>query len=158
MELFEELARRGPTSVADLAQAVMRPKQSLYYHMHGLVKAGVVRVVERRKATRQVEAVYAVVPRARRAAAREESARAAALARRARTVLGRAQRDFDRLAAEGESTGTAFLDGRVLHLSPDEVRRLAREVTELLRRRRPGGTGRPHFFAFALVPQRRRNS
>ncbi len=50
MEIVDELRDRGSSSIAELAAALVRPQPSLYYHVHRLVKAGVVRGKEKRQA------------------------------------------------------------------------------------------------------------
>lgn len=48
----------APCSLAELAEEMDRPADSLYHHIRRLQKAGIARVVDYRKVGRQTEAVY----------------------------------------------------------------------------------------------------
>jgi DNA-binding transcriptional ArsR family regulator len=57
-EMIEFMRALAPCSLAELAEGMDRPADSLYHHIRRLEKAGIARVVDRRKAGRQTEAVY----------------------------------------------------------------------------------------------------
>jgi hypothetical protein len=57
---FQEL---GPCAVKDVAARVGRPAASLYYHVEGLVRAGLLRPAGRRRAARRDEALFAATAR-----------------------------------------------------------------------------------------------
>src|SRR5262245_34932762 len=128
MDIVEEIRDRGPSSIAELAEALVRPKTSLYFHVHKLQEAGVVRGRKERKAARQVEAVYALVPQRARREARRSVARAELVARAGSAVLRRAERHHGVAAREGLSPVAV---SKRLRLSAAEARELAAEVNKL---------------------------
>ncbi len=61
IELLELLIRQGPSTVAELAAALGRAPDSLYYHLRKLERLGFLTVVRRRVAGRRPEAVFEAV-------------------------------------------------------------------------------------------------
>lgn len=63
-EIVDVLPRLGTASVADLARALDRPPDSLYYHLRALQRVGLVVPAGHRRTQRRLEALYqAVAPR-----------------------------------------------------------------------------------------------
>lgn len=56
--MIEFMRALAPCSLAELAQQMDRPADSLYHHIRRLEKTGIVKVLERRRVGRQTEAVY----------------------------------------------------------------------------------------------------
>jgi len=57
-EMIEFMRAVAPCSLSELAERMDRPADSLYHHIRRLQKAGIVRLIDRRKAGRRTEAVY----------------------------------------------------------------------------------------------------
>ncbi len=57
-EIVGAFRRLGASSVKEIAAEIGRAPETLYYHVHELVKAGIVREKSRRPAGKRVEAVY----------------------------------------------------------------------------------------------------
>lgn len=57
-EVLATLSRLGSASVKEMATELGRAPASLYYHIHELAEAGLIREVDRRPAGRRTEAVY----------------------------------------------------------------------------------------------------
>ena len=148
MEIVEELLSRGPSSIAELARALVRPQSSLYYHVHKLVKAGVVREKEHRKAKRQVEVVYALVPRQARLEAKRAVERAESVARLASSVLRKAERTCEQAAMKRLPIHVAT---KRVRLTPAEAERFASQVQGLAKKS-AGKGGKAFLWAFALAP------
>ncbi|HUR26756.1 MAG TPA: helix-turn-helix domain-containing protein, partial [Planctomycetota bacterium] len=62
-EIVDVLDAAGPCSIAELAQRLGRPPDSLYFHLRRLVKTGLVVEVERRRAGRHAFVVVDVAGR-----------------------------------------------------------------------------------------------
>ena len=63
-ELMVLMEALGEAVVAELAEAVGRPADRLYHHVHKLEKAGLIRAIGTRAAPRRDQTVYALVPEA----------------------------------------------------------------------------------------------
>ncbi|HNQ21536.1 MAG TPA: helix-turn-helix domain-containing protein [Phycisphaerae bacterium] len=59
--IVDVLSSRGPSSVEELATAMGRQPESLYYHVHTLRSVGLLVEHSRRKCRRRMETVYALV-------------------------------------------------------------------------------------------------
>jgi DNA-binding transcriptional ArsR family regulator len=159
LELIDALARMGQASLAELAQALGRPADGLYYHVRALQKVGLVRPAGSRTRAGRREAVV-------RSTAREYALRYAAMpAAHARAVNGivagimrLGARDFRRALA----TGTNRVEGPARDLwalratgwltradLADANRRMRQLKTAVSR---PGPGGRLYAITILLTP------
>jgi predicted ArsR family transcriptional regulator len=152
MEIVEEIRDRGPSSIAELAAALVRPQPSLYFHIHKLVKAGVVRVKEKRKAARLTEAVYALVPQRARREARDSVQRAERQAKTATALLRQAERNYGRVVREGRPAMPPLAATKRLRLTTAQARRLAADIEKLMARHSGKRDGVPYLWTVALAP------
>ena len=58
VEIIDSLLAQGPASVSELTVRLHAPAKTLYYHMHQLQKADLVRVREVREVGKRTESVY----------------------------------------------------------------------------------------------------
>lgn len=161
-EIIDTLVAAGPRSAAELARLTGRPADALYYHLRRLVAVGLVAPQGERRRGRRPEVVYDVVgfplrldyPRGR-------DARTDPTVRLVAAMLRTAERDFRR----GLASRRAVVDGpartlwatrRHAWLSPADIRRVNRVLTELLERlgrsRRPD-RGELCTLTFVLAPR-----
>ena len=59
-EILDTLMVSGPLSVSDLAHELARPADSLYYHIHKMLDAGILKKRSVRKTIRRDEILYHV--------------------------------------------------------------------------------------------------
>jgi DNA-binding MarR family transcriptional regulator len=161
VEVLEQLRASGPTSIADLAQELGRTPHSLYYHVHALEQAGLLRRRGTRRTARRDEVVYeriadaialAYAPSSETGTAAVESAGRAVL-RRAERVFARAIRERLIECPAGESDG--FVASRKAWLTPKgiaEVRRLFQRLDSVLARESRLKRGRTYLVTTALSP------
>lgn len=161
LEVLEQLRADGPASIADLARRLGRSAHSLYYHVHALERAGLLRRRGTRRTLRRDEVVYERIADAIALAYAPSSETAtAAVEASGRAVLRRAERVFARSISEGliecptgESDG--FVTSRKAWLTPGgivEVRRLLRRLDAVLARESRRKRGRTYLLTTALSP------
>jgi len=158
-EVLDVLARVGTASLGEVAAALGRPADGLYYHVRALQKVGLVHAAGSRTRAGRREALV-------RAAAPEFTLRyAASPPRQARAVnaiiggmLRLGARDFRRaLAADSTVLGGPARDLWALRtigwLTPAELPRVNRSVYALSRSlSRPRGKGRLYAITVLLTP------
>jgi predicted ArsR family transcriptional regulator len=105
-DLVRALTRTGPRTVRELAQALGRQPAALYYHVHALVKAGIVVEKRTRGAGERPERVYALAaPRIRIDRSQRSKAFLSALDDLQRATLSAAERELSaQLEARGRDT------------------------------------------------------
>lgn len=107
-EIIDAFLSSGPSTVAEIATALGRPADSLYYHTRILKKVGLVVAVETRRHGRRDEVVYDVPGRPMRIDYDLGDRRAAAgIVEAIGAMLRITQRDFN----EAVALGTAAVDG-----------------------------------------------
>ncbi|MFN0180939.1 MAG: helix-turn-helix domain-containing protein [Gemmatimonadales bacterium] len=161
-ELISQLAV-APATVAELALALGRTRQSLYYHLETLEKAGLVKGAGWRGEGRSRERIFQVAvhelvlgPNLGVRQERELAARAAAAMLR---LTGREFRDAladPRIRREGPGRELAAMRGKA-RLTARELARLNalfREIYELLAGARCRRRGRIYSVAVVVTPSR----
>src|SRR5436190_2021792 len=93
-EIVDALAALGASSVAELADHLGRPADSLYFHVRKLLKVGVIRELELRKSGRHEWAVYALHTRSARV--RYDGAPARSIQRVVAGAVRQSLREFNR--------------------------------------------------------------
>ena len=134
--IIEVLLRDGRSSIAGIAARLDRSPESLYHHMQRLRSIGVVRVAERRKATRQVERMYELTVNDFRIDYSNRSAPfRKALKRSARMMLRSARSEveqaIDAPPLPGGTTPRHLLGRDLVHLSERSLQALHDRLTEL---------------------------
>ncbi len=161
IELFECLARRGPASVAELARAMGRSADSLYYHVHLLVDAGVVVVKERRRTGRRDESVFAAaVERLEMVCDPKSEASVRIEERGLRALLRLVERTYTRALRGGKvHTGGKNRDLFALRIrttldaeARGELNRRVEELWDFLREHADEGRGRPTTLTLIAAP------
>jgi len=140
-EILETLVRLGACSVKELAGQTGRAPASLYYHIHELTGAGLIREAERRRSGRRLESVYEPVAD-RIVLDRKERSRAfvSALADLHRSTLRKTERELvraldpkrSREAPPGESVSLLRLTARLRPRAATKARRMLRELVEFI--------------------------
>lgn len=162
LEMLEALRMLGPCAIADIATMLDRPADALYRHMDKLVRLGVVRELEQRKAGRRLERTYDVVAEHLHPGFRDGGSKAANQAydhtvKVICKIAGRASRDAAESGQLKFSAEARTLAALVHHgwLTPSEfarARELLMELQALLGagRRRPDA--RLYVIASMLLP------
>jgi DNA-binding transcriptional ArsR family regulator len=137
VEIVEHVQSAGPSSVREIAEALGRSPQSLYYHVRALASAGIFVQRATRKRPRRDEAVYSLA--AERIAISKKpwtAQKASATARSVGALLRRAERNFRRAVLQDLVRGTpeaphAFAGGRRAWMTEPGIRSLARLIGEI---------------------------
>ena len=96
-EIVDVLVKMGDVSVAELAAALSRPADALYFHLRALTRAGLVENVGYRSLAGRKEAIYrTVAPEFRLHYQPENSANRQAISAIVGSMLRLAMRDFSR--------------------------------------------------------------
>lgn len=158
-ELVDLLESAGPSSVAELGALLGRPADALYHHLRRLVKAGLVRELERRKNGRHAFAVYDLGRRPIRLSYAAPN-RPADIARVVAAAQRLTWREFRRALAAG--TGVADGPQRTLRggrakgwATPSRLARVNELIEELmvtLAAGTPEEGGVPISVSFLLAP------
>ena len=161
IELVEQLTRRGPASVAELAARLEREPSSLYYHVRLLREAGVIALAEHRGSGRHEEAVYAATAEQVTVVCdldSEESIRAEEQSVGA--LLRLAQRNYSQAMRDGEARPEGVdrdLCAQRIRANLDaagraELNRRVEELFEFLRREREQDRGTPISMTLMISP------
>src|SRR5690242_19716302 len=100
-EIVDVLPRLGTASVAELARALDRPADALYYHVRALEKVGLIEPAGRRRAGRRDEALYrAIAPQLALRLEPRTPARTKAAAAIVSSAMRMGVRDYKRAVAQ----------------------------------------------------------
>jgi len=164
IEILDILAGLGTSSVANLAAALGRPADALYYHLRLLVRLGLVVPVGRGRGRGREEALYrAVAPRLAVVYAPGDPENARAMTRTAAALLRLGARDFRLAFRPGVAVSGPHRElwvGRIAaRLTPADVARINRlllESVRILESARASRRGRLYAWTFLLTPIDRR--
>lgn len=154
-------AQAGPCSIADLAGALERPANTLYFHVRALERAGLFVPAGRRKSGRHAATLYRLpAPLVRLRYRAGNPANSRGIVAVVDGVLRLARRDFRRVMLTGlpivEGSARDTWGGRVKGwLTPKDRRRLnacIEEIHALLRAGPRRTSARPAAFTFVCVP------
>ncbi len=159
-EILDAVEAAGPSTIAEIAVALARRPDGLYFHIRALEKARLLRRVGTRGEGRSEAAVFDVPARPVRIDYATPRGRAARLGPALDALLRLARRDTRRALACPNAVAhgprrdlwVARVRGRV---TPEELARvnaLLEECSSILRESRAGADGRPVALAFALTP------
>ncbi len=137
-QLITLLERSGPSSVRELAERIGMATESLYYHVHALVRAGLLRRTGQRRGATRPEALYEAIARHFSLDPQNRSSEYLdALAKVGSAALRAADRDYRRALVELEpqSRGverTTDLRQLTVRLPPDAIAGLRQRLDALL--------------------------
>jgi DNA-binding transcriptional ArsR family regulator len=159
-EILDAIEAAGPSTVADLAAALARRPDALYFHAKALEKSGLLRRAGIRGEGRTRAAVFDVPARPMRIDYTTPRGRAARLGPVLDALLRLARRDTRRAlnspdaVAQGPARDlwVARFRGRVTPAELARINALLEECSTILRESRPGAEARPVALAFALTP------
>ena len=166
-EIVDILELMGPFSMAEIAEAMGRPVDSLYYHVRRLIEGGRVIEIEKRKASRQEEAVFDLPGRPMFVEYRpSQSDFVQVLKRSIGGMLRMARRDFNAAFEKGLVRGSGR-DRNIVHsralgwFTDQEVLEMRSEIQEVVSRFRSSAQERrkdSHLYALTsiLVPLEKR--
>ena len=157
-EIVRALTRLGAASVRELADELGREPATLYYHVHALVKAGLVRDDGLRKLGGRPEKLYSLVAQ-RILIDRDSASRPflSALLELNRSTLRTAERELEASVMArrtGEPDDTTMLLRLSSRLKPRDAARAAamlRGALEFMAERDAPGSGDLHTVTVALV-------
>ena len=134
--IIEVMMERGPSSVAEIATSLDRSPESLYHHLKQLQRIGVVRIAERRKASRRVEKVYEITANDFRIDyTNRSSAFRNALKKTSRTLLRLAEREFSESIDASQSRNATQPHHKIgrdlVHLSDRDLATLHDKLNDL---------------------------
>ena len=168
-EIVETLTRLGTCSVKELGEVTGRAPASLYYHIHELVEAGLIREATQRQAGKRVESVYeAVADRIVLDRAERSKAFLSALSDLHRSTLRKAERDIIAALEPGhaprdaadESAALLRTTARLRPKAAARARRMMRELAEFVGESDDPDAAETHsltiVFARAVPPENRR--
>lgn len=164
IEILDVLAGLGTSSVADLAAALGRPADALYYHLRVLIRLGLAVRVGKGRGRRREEALYrAVAPRLAVLYAPEDPKNVRAMTRTAAALLRLGARDFRLAFRPGVAVSgpcrELWIGRMAARLTPAEIARVNRLLLETLRILESGRAsrgGRLYAWTFLLTPIDRR--
>ena len=159
-ELIELLGARDPASVGELAEALGRPADRLYHHVHLLEEAGLIEVAGHRPTQRRPEALYRLVANDFRLGDPDGPLPADELKRLQRTHGRRAERVFaEAVDAQafrwGEEPRRAHMRSDTAHLSKDDLAAVQEHlaaVREIFARARPSTEGDLVSLTVTMAP------
>lgn len=161
IEVIETFQTRGQLSVRELAQAMDRTPDSLYYHVRKLVAVGVLVVAEKRRSGAREEAVYGLAAPVIAMPYRPESpSNRAAYERAGAAVVRKAEREYRASVAGGGAVchgarRETLVSRYKARLTPEglaELNRRLRELESFLERENARGKGRYHALTTVLAP------
>ncbi len=136
-EMIEVMMRLGSSTIGEIAEAMGRSAESLYYHMEQLRRVSAVRLVERRKGKRQLERVYELVANDFRINETAHSpAFRRALKKAARALLQQSATEMEASidsgqANKGDSAQTHRIGRDIVCLSDEALAELNERIVEL---------------------------
>ena len=170
LELYESLQVGGPASVADLAQRLGRPADSLYYHVKKLLAVGVIQELadagEGRSGPGRRGAVFSIVSRRLDAELDADSpASRDAWSDGARSLLRLAQRDFCEALDSGEARPKGVRRNVMLwrvkaRLTPSKLKEVNQHIDalhDLLFERAEATQGELHAVTCVMTPLEERS-
>ncbi len=160
-EILDTLMVAGPLSVSDLAQELARPADSLYYHIHKMTDAGILKKHGVRKTIRRDEILYRVAAgRVRLEYDLNHDENLEMVSKAVGSMLRVTKRDFDR----GLKLENAVTTGRTRNirgsrfkawLSEEEIATVnehMKSVVEILLSSKRSDDRRLHAFTYVLTP------
>lgn len=162
LEIFGHFLPRDRLSVADLAARMGRSRTSLYYHVHHLVDAGLLRKAGVRGGGRRAESVYEAAASAVRMEPDGSASTREALLRTMAAGFRMAERDLETALEETAPAGAEPVFATRLHFRAtpdllDEVRGHLRAALAALERATGKPPSGPHYsLTLALLPLRGR--
>ena len=164
-EIVDVLAQMGTVSVAELASALGRPADALYFHLRALTRVGLVRKAGSRPRPGGREALYCTVrPELRLHYEPRSAANRQAVTAIVASMLRLTSRDFEGSFQQGEVVVSGaqrelWAWRRVGRLSPAQVARLNRRVQDLADViSAPRGHGRLYAVTVIITPLDHRNN
>jgi DNA-binding transcriptional ArsR family regulator len=158
-EIVDVLPRLGTVSVAELARALDRPPDALYYHIRALLRVGLVVEVGSSRDGRRREALYrAVAPQLELRLEPRTPAREAAASAIVTSMMRMGIRDYQRaIGREDFVVSGPDRDVWALRttgwLTPEKVKKVVRSIQRLLADvSAPKGPGRLYGLTLAFVP------
>ena len=164
-EILESLIRSRSASVKDLASDLGRAPAALYYHVHELVRAGLIREVRKRATGKRLESVYEpAAPRVEIDRSVRSRAFLGALTDLQRATLRTAEREITRALASGgaargaprESPSLVRLTARLRPRAAAKARKMLRDLARFLAENDDPQARDTYALTAALVPVRRR--
>jgi|SRR5215471_1410072 len=163
-EIVDALEQLGTVSVAELAGALGRPADGLYFHLRALTRAGLVRTEGQRTRSGRTEALYRTVkPELKLGYEPRDPTNRRAISGIVASMLRLASRDFRRSFQSGRVavSGTRrelWAWRKVGRLSRSELARLTLRIQELAKAVSvPRGKGRLYGVTVILTPLDHRN-
>lgn len=158
-EIVDVLPRLGTASIAELARALDRPADALYYHIRALQRVGLVVPAGHRRNGRREEAMYrAVAPQLELAIEPRTSARAKAASAIVGSAMRMGTRDYKRAIARPDVV-TSGKDREMWALrttgwlSPGQVKKVGIVIQRLLDDvSQPKGEGRLYGLTLVFAP------
>jgi DNA-binding transcriptional ArsR family regulator len=158
-EIVDVLPRLGTVSVAELARALDRPPDALYYHIRALLRVGLVVEVGSSRDGRRREALYrAVAPQLELRLEPRTPAREAAASAIVTSMMRMGIRDYQRaIGREDFVVSGPDRDVWALRttgwLTPEKVKKVVRSIQRLQADvSAPKGPGRLYGLTLAFVP------
>ena len=164
-EIVDVLEQMGTVSVAELAAALGRPADALYFHLRALTRAGLVRSAGSRARPGGREALYCTIaPELKLEYEPRNAGNRKAVSAIVASMLRLANRDFNRsfqpdnVEVSGEHRELWALR-KVGRLSPAKLARLNRRIQGLVEEvSAPRGKGRLYAVTVILTPLDHRNN
>lgn len=157
-EIVDAVSSLGPSSIADVAAALGRSPDGLYFHVRRLVASGLLAEQPARRTSRRTAAVYDVPGRPVRI---DPAVSAEAITGVMRGVFSLTRRDLSRAFADGAPASGPLREisaGRVRGWLGDvelaRANQLIGELKRLFRADRPAHGARAMALTWALVPCR----
>jgi len=164
-EIVDVLEQIGTVSVAELAAALGRPADALYFHLRALIRAGLVRKAGSRARAGGREALFRTVkPELRLHYDPQDAANRQAVSAVVASMLRLANRDFQRSFREGRVVVSGaqrelWAWRKVGRLTPEQVRRVNQRIHQLARDvSAPRCRGRLYAVTVILTPLDHRNN
>jgi DNA-binding transcriptional ArsR family regulator len=158
-EIVDVLEQMGTVSVAELAAALGRPADGLYFHLRALTRAGLVRSGGHRRQSGRTEALYRTVePELQLGYEPRNPANRRAISAIVASMLRLANRDFRRSFQRGQVIVSGvhrelWAWRKVGRLSRAELARLTHRIQELAKAvSAPRGEGRLYGVTVILTP------
>lgn len=157
-EIVDVLAGMGTVPVADIAAALGRPADALYFHLRALVRSGLVEQAGYRRRRGRNEALFrTVAPELFLEYRPENEANRRGVNAIVASMLRLGMRDFHRAF----EAGNAIVSGprrelwalrKTARLSPSQVAALNRSIKRVSRELSPKGSGRLYGVTILLTP------